>query len=664
MKKNILIVLFAAIAMMGRAQVKSGLDLCLRDDKTGEWLIGLFDDFAIYDCHFWDYAKVDKDHYVLTKDGQQKELWLKDNILSIDGVKHQTSVLTSVFLPDYPQKDTCSTFKDTRYQQDIVTIVGWMKDIPQQMKESGNEFSVTVFDDILFDDQHDGNIYTGRIDSLGRFVIKIPMWNSAEVWVEYGETEVCTLLEPGETYFLLYDHKRGKRMFMGRNCRMQNEILAHNIKAEFNSLKRGEISEAKALKFLYTLQTQKANAMKELEKKIATHPNISDRYINYYKGYFNMCEGNNLMKTHFHVKKCHVPAEIMNYAGQQHWQQSPCPYTLYREFRYFLVDYIDQLVYDRYWAYSKEDNKMFRIDDKLYAPILRRYKDAGKVQITDEEMECMERFAEALVEAFRKQEGFHLIIGEEYEKYFNQYYALCNREDIKLILADEKPMCPLYGKLSVLDSIGCNQDLRDIIITRHLYNSLNQDRMPLTDKQMQFFEENVKMQVLKDFLRPYQSYYMGLQQKEFANPTSLKSAGEDMANMSDGEKILRKLIEPYKGKIILLDIWGTWCGPCKEALKHSQEEYEQLKDYDLVYLYLCDKSSDESWKNVIKQYNVTGENVVHYNLPQEQQQAIERFLNVNTFPAYKLIGRNGNILSGNADPREMGGLIKMLDMLK
>lgn len=56
--------------------------------------------------------------------------------------------------------------------------------------------------------------------------------------------------------------------------------------------------------------------------------------------------------------------------------------------------------------------------------------------------------------------------------------------------------------------------------------------------------------------------------------------------MSDGEQILRKLIVPYHGHLILLDIWGTWCSPCKEALSHSQEEYERLKNYDLVYLYL------------------------------------------------------------------------------
>ena len=89
-----------------------------------------------------------------------------------------------------------------------------------------------------------------------------------------------------------------------------------------------------------------------------------------------------------------------------------------------------------------------------------------------------------------------------------------------------------------------------------------------------------------------------------------------------------------------------------------------MNPYDIVYLYLANNSSEESWKNVIKEYNVTGDNVVHYNLPTEQQTAIEHFLGVNSFPTYKLIDRDGNILDLNADPRDLNaleGVIKVIE---
>ena len=134
--------------------------------------------------------------------------------------------------------------------------------------------------------------------------------------------------------------------------------------------------------------------------------------------------------------------------------------------------------------------------------------------------------------------------------------------------------------------------------------------------------------------------------------------------MSDGEQILRKILEPYKGNMQLLDVCGTSCGQCQEEPEHSAEEYERLKDIDMVFLYLANRSDDESWKNVIKEYNILGDNVVHYNLPADQQSAVENFLNVQAFPTYRLIDRNGQVLDVNADPRDLEGLARMLEQMK
>ena len=131
-------------------------------------------------------------------------------------------------------------------------------------------------------------------------------------------------------------------------------------------------------------------------------------------------------------------------------------------------------------------------------------------------------------------------------------------------------------------------------------------------------------------------------EKQFVDANSLRPS-TDVEGMSDGEKILRKLIEPYQGKIIYLDVWGTWCAPCRENLKDSWRVREALKDYDIVYLFLANNSSDEAWKSVISEYNLTGPNCVHYNLPEDQQSAIERYIGVNGYPTYKLIDKQGVI---------------------
>ena len=65
-----LLALLTLTAQTAVGQVKTDLDLCLRDEATGEWLIGLFNDFAVYDCEYWEYASNDGNNLAL-QNGKQ-----------------------------------------------------------------------------------------------------------------------------------------------------------------------------------------------------------------------------------------------------------------------------------------------------------------------------------------------------------------------------------------------------------------------------------------------------------------------------------------------------------------------------------------------------------------------------------------------------------------
>ena len=75
-------------------------------------------------------------------------------------------------------------------------------------------------------------------------------------------------------------------------------------------------------------------------------------------------------------------------------------------------------------------------------------------------------------------------------------------------------------------------------------------------------------------------------------------------------------------------------------------------------------NSEDAWKAVIKEYNVLGKNVVHYNLPDAQQKAVQKYLKVKSFPTYKLFDRDGNLLDVNASPRDLEALARLLDKMK
>ena len=70
----------------------------------------------------------------------------------------------------------------------------------------------------------------------------------------------------------------------------------------------------------------------------------------------------------------------------------------------------------------------------------------------------------------------------------------------------------------------------------------------------------------------------------------------------------------------------------------------QLKDLNIVYLYLVNHSNEQAWKTAIAQFHLTGENSIHYNLPEKQQSALERYIGVAGYPTYKIVAPNGNLL--------------------
>jgi thiol-disulfide isomerase/thioredoxin len=73
-------------------------------------------------------------------------------------------------------------------------------------------------------------------------------------------------------------------------------------------------------------------------------------------------------------------------------------------------------------------------------------------------------------------------------------------------------------------------------------------------------------------------------------------------------KSIYDIIKPYKGKVIYLDIWGTWCGPCKEEFTHNSPLKERFKDKNVVFLYLDmdEDNQDKEWRNFIKVNQLTG----------------------------------------------------------
>ena len=64
-------------------------------------------------------------------------------------------------------------------------------------------------------------------------------------------------------------------------------------------------------------------------------------------------------------------------------------------------------------------------------------------------------------------------------------------------------------------------------------------------------------------------------------------------------------LEQYKGKIVLVNFWATWCKPCTSEMPAMQTVYDQLRDKDFVVLAVNELEDEAKVREHIQQYNHT-----------------------------------------------------------
>ncbi len=100
-------------------------------------------------------------------------------------------------------------------------------------------------------------------------------------------------------------------------------------------------------------------------------------------------------------------------------------------------------------------------------------------------------------------------------------------------------------------------------------------------------------------------------------------------------------LSSYRGKVVFLNLWATWCGPCREEMPSMETLYNELKDNrDFVMLAV---SQDSKGKSAVLPY--VKKNGYHFKILLDPDNKVGEVYNVSGVPETFIIDRKGRIVA-------------------
>jgi thiol-disulfide isomerase/thioredoxin len=128
-----------------------------------------------------------------------------------------------------------------------------------------------------------------------------------------------------------------------------------------------------------------------------------------------------------------------------------------------------------------------------------------------------------------------------------------------------------------------------------------------------------------------------------ANKGKFEAVYKEMPAVEDDSLLFDAIMDKYKGKVVYVDFWATWCHPCRWGIKQIAPLKEEMIDDDVVFVYISAYSSpQETYKNMIP--DIKGE---HYKTSIEQWKYLCDQFAISGIPHYILVDKEGKVVKNN-----------------
>lgn len=162
------------------------------------------------------------------------------------------------------------------------------------------------------------------------------------------------------------------------------------------------------------------------------------------------------------------------------------------------------------------------------------------------------------------------------------------------------------------------------------------------------FERKIDSSVLKQFISDYpnsefSNYYQTLLTDIHRN----KNVGDNALYKVDNSKVeYADIIKSLKGKVVFIDVWASWCVPCRRQFENSKNLQKYFSGKDVEFAFISLDNSSDAWKKACNEEGISKKNL-NFLLPNSNNSNLVKTLKINSIPRYIVVGKDGKIFNSD-----------------
>lgn len=139
----------------------------------------------------------------------------------------------------------------------------------------------------------------------------------------------------------------------------------------------------------------------------------------------------------------------------------------------------------------------------------------------------------------------------------------------------------------------------------------------------------------------------------------------DVRFVTEKPQDLDALINQFKGKVLYIDLWGTWCGPCRAEFAFNKALKENFASKEVTFIYIAVEFSPDpvkKWKETVKFYDLSGHHILAGKALEGDLRKRYGQGGMISFPSYILVDKIGKVVTLNArHPSEKEALYQQIN---